>query len=126
MNPLTLEWVSKAEGDLLTARREYRARNNPNYDAVCFHAQQGTEKYLKAVLQENGLPIPRLHSLADLLALIGKIDPSYLPIQSHLIVMEGYAVQFRYPGLSADKTEAKEALQAGDHVRSFIRAKMGL
>jgi len=126
MNPLTLEWVAKAEGDLLTARREYRARKNPNYDAVCFHAQQGAEKYIKAVLQENGLPIPRVHSLADLLALIGKMDPSYLSIQPQLIVMEGYAVQFRYPGLSADKIEAKEALQASDQVRAFVRGKLGL
>lgn len=27
MNPLTLEWVEKAEGDLLTASREYRVRH---------------------------------------------------------------------------------------------------
>ncbi|MDR3572998.1 MAG: hypothetical protein P4L50_04015 [Anaerolineaceae bacterium] len=40
MNPLTIEWIDKAEGDLLTAQREYRARNRPNYDAVCFHGQQ--------------------------------------------------------------------------------------
>ena len=52
MNPLTSEWIEKAEGDLLTAEREYRARNRPNYDAVCFHAQQTAEKYLKAWLQE--------------------------------------------------------------------------
>jgi HEPN domain-containing protein len=52
MNPLTIEWVEKAEADLLTSRREYRARKSPNYDAVCFHAQQAAEKYLKAVLQE--------------------------------------------------------------------------
>ena len=30
MNPLTLEWVEKAEGDLITARREYHARKSPN------------------------------------------------------------------------------------------------
>lgn len=53
MNPATAEWVSKAEGDFLTAGRELRARKSPNYDAVCFHAQQCAEKYLKAVLQEN-------------------------------------------------------------------------
>jgi hypothetical protein len=37
MNPLTIEWVDKAEGDL-TALRELRARKSPNYDAACFHA----------------------------------------------------------------------------------------
>lgn len=37
MNPLTLEWIEKAEGDFATAQREQRARKMPNYDAVCFH-----------------------------------------------------------------------------------------
>jgi HEPN domain-containing protein len=40
MNPLTLEWIEKAEGDFATAQRELRAHKLPNYDAVCFHAQQ--------------------------------------------------------------------------------------
>ena len=39
MNPLTVEWINKAEGDFRTTQREYRARKWPNYDAVCFHAQ---------------------------------------------------------------------------------------
>jgi HEPN domain-containing protein len=43
MNPLTLEWIEKAEGDFATAQREQRARKMPNYDAVCFHAQQCAE-----------------------------------------------------------------------------------
>jgi HEPN domain-containing protein len=62
MNPLTVEWIDKAEGDLLTAQREYRARIRPNYDAVCFHTQQTAEKYLKAWLQEAGKPIPKIHN----------------------------------------------------------------
>lgn len=70
MNPAVAEWVSKAEGDFLTAGRELRARKSPNYDAVCFHAQQCAEKYLKAVLQENGKRIPKIHFLFELLALI--------------------------------------------------------
>ncbi|MEW5871722.1 MAG: HEPN domain-containing protein [Chloroflexota bacterium] len=126
MNPLTLEWVEKAEGDFQTAGREYRARKAPNYDAVCFHAQQAAEKYLKAVLQEHGDPIPRIHSLAELLALISKIDSSFLLLQADLNVMEGYAVQFRYPGLSANKAEAKAARRASERVRAFVRNKLGL
>ncbi|MBN2550405.1 MAG: HEPN domain-containing protein [Anaerolineales bacterium] len=126
MNPLTLEWVEKAEGDFLTAGREYRVRKAPNYDAVCFHSQQAAEKYLKAILQESGKLIPRLHSLADLLALITKIDGSFLLLQADLNVMEGYAVLFRYPGLVADKVEAKAALQASKRVRAFTRVKLGL
>lgn len=126
MNPLTLEWVEKAEADFHTARREYRVRKATNYDAVCFHAQQVAEKYLKAFLQEYGSQIPRLHSLAELLALIVKIDGSFMLIQYDLNVMEGYAVQFRYPGLSAVKIEAKAALKASERVREFVRNKLRL
>lgn len=126
MNPLTLEWIDKAEGDLLTARREYRVRKSPNFDAVCFHTQQAAEKYLKAILQENGMPIPRIHSLVDLLALISKGDPGLLILQADTNMLEGYAVQFRYPGLSANKVDAKAALSAAERICSFIRNKLGL
>jgi HEPN domain-containing protein len=126
MNPLTLEWVDKAEGDLRTARREYRARTAPNFDAVCFHAQQAAEKYLKAILQEGGTAIPRIHSLADLLALISKYDSSILIVQNDAIVLEGYAVQFRYPGMSADKAEAKAAISSAERLCTFVRAKLGI
>lgn len=39
MQALTPEWISKAEGDFITAGREIRARKDPNYDACCFHSQ---------------------------------------------------------------------------------------
>ena len=66
MKILTAEWVAKAEGDFATMQREKRVRKNPNYDGVCFHAQQCAEKYLKA-LQEANLPIERTHNLTELL-----------------------------------------------------------
>jgi len=126
MNPLTLEWVNKAEGDTITARRELRARISPNYDAACFHAQQTAEKYLKAYLQENGANIPKTHQLVDLLGLCIKIDKTNQTLYSDVMILEGYAVKFRYPGESAEKWEAKEAYQATQNVRQAIRAKLGL
>ena len=38
------EWTDKAEADFSTAARELKALESPNFDAVCFHAQQGVEK----------------------------------------------------------------------------------
>jgi hypothetical protein len=52
MKPIVIERVDKTEGDFATMEREARARKNPNYDGVCFHAQQCAEKYLKAVASE--------------------------------------------------------------------------
>jgi len=76
MNPLTLEWEQKAEGDSAAAQWLQQAAN-PIHDAICFHAQQCIEKYLKAWLQEASIPFPRTHDLEELLDLILPIIPAW-------------------------------------------------
>jgi HEPN domain-containing protein len=126
MNPLTREWLDKASADLATARRELRARSSPNYDAVCFHAQQSVEKALKATLQENDVNIPKTHQLMDLLALCAKVESFFLMLQPDLMRLEGYAVIFRYPGQSASKMEAKAAFKAAELAFTSIRDRLGV
>jgi len=123
MNPITLEWLQKAEGDFITAGRELRARKFPNYDAVCFHSQQSVEKFLKAFLQENKQTIPRTHILADLLTLCAKIDPTFYTIQQDVNVIEGYATQFRYPGNFAERIDARQAYKIVRALRGFILSR---
>jgi HEPN domain-containing protein len=74
MNPVTREWVAKAEGDFVSAGRELRARKSPNFDAACFHSQQCAEKYLKAVLHHAGEAFPRTHDLIALLERVLKVS----------------------------------------------------
>ena len=126
MNPLTLEWINKAEGDFVTARRELRARVAPNFDAACFHAQQMAEKYLKAFLQENAKPVPHTHNLIDLLAICTGIDASMVLMRSDLVRLDRFAVRFRYPGDTAEKDEAKQAFRSAVVFRQFIRARLGM
>jgi len=126
MNPLTTEWIDKAEGDLLTAQREYRARNKPNYDAACFHAQQTAEKYLKVWLQEAEKAIPRIHNLVELVSLCTEVDSTYAILEPELRGLAGYAVRTRYPGQNATKEEALTAIKTSKNVRLFIRKKLGL
>lgn len=66
-----------------------------------------------------------MHSLAELIALIGKQDPDIFVIQGEAMILEGYAVQFRYPGLSAEKAEAEAALSAAVRIGSYFRKKLG-
>jgi HEPN domain-containing protein len=126
MNPLTREWIEKAEGDFTIAERELRARKAPVYDAVCFHAQQCAEKYIKAVLQEHTQRIPKTHHFAELLPLVLKIDPTFELLRADLDMLEDYGVDFRYPGASATKEDAKSAHRAARAVRLFARQKLGL
>lgn len=124
MDELTTEWVAKAEGDYTTAGRELRARRAPNYDAVCFHAQQAAEKYLKAYLQQNRTNPPRTHSRIDLLELCIPLDSGFAFQRDLLLQLERYAVRYRYPGESADRDEARMTLRTVAKVRAFVRAKL--
>jgi len=126
MNLLTMEWIEKAEGDFITARRELGARRYPNYDAACFHSQQVAEKYLKAVLQEQNSNVPRTHHLIDLLALCLQVDKAFNTLRSDLILLNGYSVTFRYPGRSATKEDAKRAVKSATTIRAFTRAWLNM
>lgn len=79
-------------------RRELRARTAPNYDAACFHAQQCAEKYLKALLQEAAIPFGKTHNLSLLL----------------------YLLEDRYPGESADKDVARQAVKMAEEVKQVV------
>ena len=126
MKPLTPEWISKAEGDFATAQRELRARKQPNCDSACFHSQQCSEKYLKAILQENSVPIPKVHDLLSLLDLLLPIDSSWEMHRSILSELSLFAVHFRYPGESAGREDAKRALRMCRHIRHHARKTLGL
>jgi HEPN domain-containing protein len=126
MKPLTREWVDKAEGDFATAGRELRVRKAPNYDAVCFHAQQCVEKYLKARLQEEEVPFGKTYNLTALLDLVIPIEPTWEAYRPQLRALSLFAVEVRYPGESADKAEARDAVVLCREVRRRVRLSLGL
>jgi HEPN domain-containing protein len=123
MKPLTREWVSKAEGDFATASREMRVRRAFNPEAVCFHAQQCAEKYLKALLQESVIPFQRTHDLVALAELLGRGDSSWDDLRSQLQKLRTFGVAIRYPGGKADRRTAREALAIAQLVRFRVRSR---
>lgn len=126
MKPITQEWVDKAEGDWISLGREIRARKAPNYDAACFHAQQCAEKYVKARLQEASVRFPKTHDLEDLLNLVLPTEPQWSSLLVPLQSLTVYAILYRYPGATATKAEARQALQNCRTVREAARLSLGL
>src|SRR5947209_15398412 len=98
MKRLTAAWVRKAEADLAIARRESKARP-PVHDGVCFHCQQAAEKYLKALLQEQGTVIPRTHSLHHLLGLLLPLNGDLKSLRRGLRMLTRFAVDVRLRGV---------------------------
>ena len=124
MKPLTREWVSKAEGDYATARREVRARRQPNFDAVCFHAQQCAEKYLKSLLLKHELVVARTHNLEALAKPLLAAYPQLRQLTAKLRTLTAYAVETRYPGNSADRELAHEAVMLCTEIRTAVRGAL--
>ena len=125
VNPLTLEWVEKAEGDY-TVASQVQQMQNPVRDAICFHAQQCIEKYLKAWLQEANIPFPRTHDLKDLLTLIAPTMPTWQRWEADFSVLSEHAVDPRYPGKFASAAETTHAMGICDEVRQAVREHLKL
>jgi HEPN domain-containing protein len=121
MNYVVVEWIQKAEGDHVSAIRELRARKNPNFDAACFHSQQCVEKYLKGLLQSWQVPFAKTHDLAILLDACTVRHPEWEAFRDDCKLLTQYAVVFRYPGESATKEEAKQAVWVATAIRKILR-----
>src|SRR5262249_52907219 len=110
MKKATARWVHKAEGDLRAAAA-LRQLKPALHSQTCFHCQQAVEKYLKALLQERGVPIQRTHNLVDLLALLVTHDAGLAVLTRGMPFLTRFAVEFRYPGENATSRQADTALR---------------
>ncbi|MCK4914435.1 MAG: HEPN domain-containing protein [Planctomycetes bacterium] len=126
MKPITDEWIAKAEGDFAMMERECKVQENPNYDGICFHAQQCAEKYLKARLCEAGITFNKIHDLTALLEQALAIEPAWETFREDLAYLSDFAITFRYPGESADEESALDAQRRCRLFRNAARNAFGL
>ena len=120
MKKATRPWVRKAEDDYQTARRLLDGKTRL-HDQICFHCQQAAEKYLKAILQEQGAAVPRSHDLPDLHHLLLAHNPSLRGLRRSLVFLTQFAVDFRYPGAYATARQARAAFRNLERVRQEAR-----
>jgi HEPN domain-containing protein len=119
-------WLEKADHDLLAAETLIRLAANAPLDVVCFHAQQGVEKCLKALLALNSIDFPRTH---DLVVLARRLPSTLNPgvEMNELLPLNRYAVEARYPGDWEPITteEAQEAVELVKRIRDRTAALLG-
>ena len=126
MNPLTLEWVQRAEADYIAVQQLLLTANPLLHNIICFHAQQCVEKYLKAWLQEADIRAPRTHNLEELLDLIVPTVPAWYHWQPDFKIITKYAVEPRYPGDSATTENTQHASHICNEVRQAVRTQLEL
>ncbi len=106
-------WLAKADSDLRVG--DYLLLAIPPFtgDAV-FHAQQATEKMMKALLTWHNTIFRRTHDLAEIGQQCIAIDPSLATLCRRAEGLSAFAWVFRYPGdpeePSLEETRAALAL----------------
>lgn len=121
MKPLTEEWIKKGERDYSTMLREARVQEDPNNDAIAFHAQQCAEKYIKGYLQEIDIAFPKLHDLRLLLEILIPIQEEVNVILDDCAFLSEFAVRYRYPGEDTTKEDAEHAAISCRKIRKLIK-----
>jgi HEPN domain-containing protein len=125
MRKLTREWVQKAEACYHVAAHNSRSPR-PLHDPVCRSCHWCAENYLKALLQEFGLPVRRMPDLDHILTDLTPHYPSLATLRRGLLLLDKYAVDVGYPGQTRNKRQAASALRWAGNVRTAARSLLGI
>jgi len=94
-------------------------------DAVCFHAQQAVEKWLKAFLAYSKVEFPYTHNLAKLIEICAGIEPAFRSLLPTVAPLTPFAVELRYDdSFWPTETVAKQAHAAAMEVFEFVMARL--
>jgi HEPN domain-containing protein len=97
---------------------------------LAFHAQQAVEKFMKAVLANEGVVFPRTHNLALLIDMLADNGVPLPPESEQLVVLTPYAAHFRYDravgGESSDETLDRQWLKTCvSRTEAWAKAMLG-
>lgn len=115
MKASTRQWLEFAQTDLRSCENNLNDEFVTN--VVAFHAQQAVEKTFKALIEEKGIRMSRIHNLMRLYAqtesfVISPID------ETELEMLDNVYTSSRYPGeiglLSTGKPTMKESKELYD------------
>jgi HEPN domain-containing protein len=126
MEILAEAWLQRAEADFATAEREFATPDHPNFEAVCFHAQQCALRYLKARLHETNLPYPNTTHLMVLLEVCLELEPDWVTFRDHLRMLNNASLHLQDPEVQPDVHLAEESLELVRAFRDGVRSTMGL
>jgi HEPN domain-containing protein len=117
-------WTQNADGDFNMVDVAVRAGLS-DWNQICFHAQQGAEKYLKALLIAGSSEPPRTHNLSLLLELAGANHGGLQVLAPDCALLTPFAVTERYATRVPDDTTARAVIAAGYRVRDAVRRLLG-
>ncbi len=126
MRAMTKQWVSKAEGDFGVAERPSRSRGRAFDCHTCFHAYECADKYLKAILAENGVRFRFAMPLIDAYARVLGILPEWSRYRKPAEWLNKFDDSILYPGRTANRRQAQAAVNHCRLIREAARRELAL
>ena len=116
------QWVRIAEDDLLAAAGTLKLGGKYPAYAVCFHAQECVQKYLKAILVMRRLRVPKTDNLANILAMFPRTCHPPLNAEEQKRHAR-YTMAILYPSKAPPPslTDARDAVKVARRVRAWCR-----
>ena len=124
-NELYLEWIKKANDDLLSLESLVRHRDGSPATG-CFLAQQAVEKLPKALIIMHGIELEKVHGL---IVLFNKVKTSELEIRQFsegISVLNRYYIETRYPGDYPEFSwgECQNGLDTAKRIYNFVNGRL--
>jgi HEPN domain-containing protein len=118
------EWLNRARSDLALAKA---TREGVYLEDLCFHAQQGAEKAIKALLIKFGVEFPYVHDLARLLTLAEEAGQRIPETVRQAERLTRFAIIARYPGLAGEVSEEEyeDAFSLAEGVVRWVENILG-
>lgn len=126
MNKRLKGWLIKANNDYRVLEELVNSENELITDAICFHSQQGVEKFLKCFLISQNIEFSATHNLNLLRKLCTDNDSDFTQVD--ISIFGPYAVRIRYGDeffMPSDK-EALEAYNIAMEIKKFVLQKLNI
>lgn len=123
MREISKQWLESASLDLENI--QLIIENERLTGHVAFHSQQAIEKSLKALIEEVGGKVPRIHSLSKLLDL----SSAFLNIEADediIISLDSLYIESRYPGEFGLLPEGKPTIKQAIIFYAFAQEVHGI
>lgn len=117
-------WLDMAENDLRVAEHEFETDKKERVnEAICFHCQQASEKYLKAYLVSKNIDFGKTHNLEYLLKLCANDNKEFSSLETGNL--SSFAVEVRYPDdfYLPTEEEVQESLNIAKNIKDFVLSK---
>ena len=113
-------WLFRANEDIAVIESLVNAGVEYYTSSICFHAQQASEKFLKAFLAYHDVDFPRTHDLDFLLIECQKIDKEAFQIDFKSLTDFGVSVRYPDDFYIPDEKEALEYRDIAISVKEIV------